>query len=171
MEVMIVGAIVSVMLAIALPRYQTLIQRSRQVEAVTQLAHLRYLQDAYYVTHDCFVSTEIKPQTPPSRAGQPWSSEAPRVRRDACAAEALNFEALGLRLAGKTVYFQYLCLAMQHSQGWDFACDARSDLDGDGELAQFLICSDTARRGHGLTIHGSSCLFPNQVYRTTEGSF
>lgn len=162
---MVTVAIIGILASIAIPKYLNHTYRARQVEAVTVLNVSKNQQFTHLALHDCFANTEVMPLGVPSPAPRLWNSVSVGVGLP-CTGAQLSFLDVGIVPLNSRVYFTYQCGARLAALGPgtdEFTCSARGDLDGDGNEAEILYCSDLANSGAGLPSPGPSgagCPFP-----------
>lgn len=173
---MITVAIIGILASIAIPKYLNHTYRARQVEAITVLNVAKNQQFTHLALHDCFAATEVMPLGVPGPVPRVWNSisSGPALP---CSGAPRTFLDVGIVPLQSLVYFTYQCSARQASLGFgtdEFTCSARGDLDGDGNEAEILYCSDLGGTGSGLPSPGPSgagCPFPFGPVRVSPAIF
>ena len=173
-ELIITVAILGVLAAIALPQYQRYVMRARQAEAYTILGVIRNQQYAFFAEYSCFASTEQMPMGPPAPAALPWTSMATGFTLP-CMTPFLSFDDLGAQPSQDRLYFVYQCSAQIGAVVMstnEFTCSAQGDLDGDGNIVEFVYCTDIDLDGVGINSpSGAACNFPYDVVRVSAGLY
>lgn len=170
-EMMITIAILGVLAAIAIPSYIRYVMRAKQTEAYTVLGTANNQQHALFASHDCFAIVE---QTPTvgviGVTKNPWTSAVSGL--PFCQGNVMSMEDLGVRPNARDVYFHYACAARDTPGNGDFTCSAQDDLDGDGAIVEFALCTDNDKNGVGLvTPGGNPCTFIGEIVRVSVGRF
>lgn len=165
-ELMITVGILAVLAFFAIPRYQYGLYKARQAESGILLHEVQTQQYTSLATYDCFESITTAPASTPRASGYSWA--VTQTGRTACDGQAKSFADLSVQFEGR-VYFVYGCTAAAAPA--NFTCEASSDLDGNGQVARFLYCSDTQGSGAGIAFEGRSCGFPGAVYRASQERF
>lgn len=149
-ELMIVVAIVGILSAIALPSYQSYVQRARTAEAFTFLAEIRQRQESYRAEFGQFCSVSAAPGSGiDSGAWSPATLPAGGTRV-VWSGTPGDWDHLGAS-PDSAVRFQYRTTAgapgtttgvpgFPGNDFW-FVVQARGDLDGDGDVMILEIIS------------------------------
>lgn len=120
-ELMIVVFLISVLAAIAIPKYLVYQLKSKSAEAKTNLGGIRTAQEAYYSEYGLFVSASPEPAI------------IPGIRSTGFDSVTTDFQALGWQPEGN-VYFSYG--SGINADGSAYTADAGADIDGNG-VVQF----------------------------------
>jgi prepilin-type N-terminal cleavage/methylation domain-containing protein len=143
MELMIVVAIVGILSAVAIPTFQSYLQRSRVTEAVTFLGEIRQRQESYRAEFGQYCSVSATPGSPPESGA--WAPATLPTGGDKVgwSGNPGDWSQLGAVPDGP-VRFQYRTTAGPPTTtpgiaGYDgsdfwFVAQARADLDADGEV-------------------------------------
>lgn len=138
-SVVISGLMVPVMgilAAIAIPNFVRYQNRSKSMEARTNLAMLRSLQESKHADWEHYLAVPPHGGVPgPAKAA--WSAGPCNPGCSADAPEACgSFSCLDFQPYGQ-VYFRYACAV--NEQGSAYTCAALGDLDGDGEYSLWAV--------------------------------
>ena len=117
-ELMIVVAIIGVLAAIAIPKYQIYQFKAKAAEAKINLGAIRMTQEAYKTENDEYRKCKAAPTGKATSKKRQWPTPAS------------GFDEIGFQPSGD-VYFTYAC------DGNDIT--ATGDLDGDGVLSVFTM--------------------------------
>lgn len=165
-ELMITVGILAALAALAIPRYLNSVFRARQAEARILLHEAWTQQYAHFGAHDCFETLTPAPATAPDPSGLAWSTTL--SGGTPCDGTPKTFGDLGMEPTSR-VYYIYGCTAAATPP--DFTCEATGDLDANGRVARFMVCSDTSKRGAGIAHQGRPCGFPGEVFRSSQELF
>jgi type IV pilus assembly protein PilA len=116
LELMSVLAVISLLIAIAIPLFRTYQLRSKTAEVKSNLGAIRVLEETYFSTHDQFLAAAAEPPVVPGAISTNFNPNA-------------AFTALGFRPEGR-VYFSYGVAVNADASG--YTADAAADIDGDG---------------------------------------
>ncbi len=172
-ELMITTAILGIIVSIATPRYYAYVRHSRLAEATTFLSMVRRYQYTYYSTYDCFVSVQRTPLAgfPPGALPRVWDSAFTNPPIP-CPGPGTDFSFNDLNAIphGRQGYFFYECESRTSPP--DITCNALSDLDSDGSIAERIFCTDTANTGVCIASGtGQVSLFPFEIIRVSAGKY
>ncbi|OQY12486.1 MAG: hypothetical protein B6I31_03070 [Desulfobacteraceae bacterium 4572_19] len=118
-ELMIVVAIIGVLVAIAVPKYQIYQLKAKSAEAKINLGAIKMGQVTYMAENDEYVKCVATPAGDPTVKKRKWPDSID------------GFDKIGFRPSGD-VYYAYSC------DGKD-TITARGDLDGDGVFSIFIL--------------------------------
>ena len=174
---MITVAIVGILAAIAIPRYQLYMLRTRRVEASTILNIAKVAQITHFTALDCFATVELTPRTFTEflPSGQPWDSQA--LNGGTCPGEGSpkSMEDLGARPSVRIVFFRYACTSRYATttDTAEFTCNARGDLDADAVPFEMIYGTDNDRDGLTIAapVTGRQSPFPYELGVSTPGVF
>lgn len=170
LELVIVVAIVGILASMAIPRFYNSQLKAKTAEANILLGKVRETQHLWLAQWDCFVNLRRTPEAgfPPSSAKNDWVSN-PTNFTEPCLASAYAFADTSLQPAGRTYYF-YECRAQANP--FDYSCNALGDLDNNGDVAEFIYCTDHEERGGCIpSSTGLISLFPFTIVGPTPGTF
>jgi len=119
-ELMVALAILSALVAIAVPTMTRLQLKAKTAEAKLNLAAIRTAESIYYAEHGLFVGA-----SPTPAAWTPRSNSEPFI-----SGGVTDFDRLGFRPEGQ-VYFQY-AVHVDPNNPSAYLADALGDIDGDG---------------------------------------
>lgn len=125
-ELLIIVAILSVLVAVAMPNYIELTYRSKRSELMLNASAIKHQELATEAAYDSFIEVpEYWPDDTPGRMQRPWTAGS-------------NFDALGWTPDG-AVRGSYRVLTTTS----DFTVEGISDVDGDGVVAQVNASKST----------------------------
>jgi len=173
-EIMFVVAIVGVLSSVAVPRYLRYSLRARQAEAFVVLGAVKNTQFGYLAANDCFSATIPNPPLAPLNVKSDWDP-ATNSYVDACQAVDKEFSAIGFTILESSFYHQFACEADNPglASAAEFTCSAAGDLDGDGLVAEFIMCTDQRENGFCEVVshYGNTSPFPLEPVRVTVEQF
>lgn len=127
-------------------------------------------QTTFFVINDCFAATEANPVSPPGRSKQVWDNSSSGDITMACDFGAVvRFGDTQIAPTSSLVYYQYQCVRQLSPP--EFACNAVSDLDGDGSQAEWVTCSDYSDMGCISAPSGNMSFFPFEPVRVSGTLF
>lgn len=170
-EIMISVAIIGILAAIAIPNYVRYQLRAKRTEVYLMMSMMRTQQTAYWADYDCFASTDQNPIGLPLGRTRAWSRAT--TAATPCTGVPISTELFGLIPANLNVYYSYRCFASPPGAGvGDYTCAAQGDLDDDGNLAEYMYCTDHALTGTGLASpFGAPCTITFEQVRASIAIF
>jgi prepilin-type N-terminal cleavage/methylation domain-containing protein len=173
-ELMVVVSIIGILAATAIPRYVGFVLRAKTTEALTVLGIIKNQQYAYLATNDCFAATIPNPPGAVTDQRRTWNA-APIPLVNPCDGADKAFSSVDVQPANLEVYYQYACEVVVGAGGApdEFTCSALGDLDGNGNTAEFIVCTDNDDDGIcNLASHnGTVSNFPFEAIRVTAEPF
>ena len=128
-ELMIVVSIIGILASIAVPGYQQMLLRSKRAELPLNLEGIRLSEISYHHEWEFYTTCAVTPAVPPGRVRLPFPANF---------TTNLDWNQLGWYPEGPA-YGQYGVTATAVSgQLADFTAQAWGDLDGDGNLSNFM---------------------------------
>lgn len=125
---MITVAIVGILAAIAMPRYEHFLKRAKRAELPMNLDAIRSNEVGYHAEWDAYTTCELKPDDVPGRK---------QVSFPATIHTSMDWNQLGWTPDGK-VYGQYGVEASDvMGQDATFEANCYGDIDGDGNLSNY----------------------------------
>jgi prepilin-type N-terminal cleavage/methylation domain-containing protein len=160
-ELMIVGAIVAILAAVAIPRYYYYQLRAKRSEAYLIMGAIRTSEEALLASYDNYAAVGPMPLALPGIVRGQWNVVpcAP-----ACGianpAACTSFECIGFQ-PNSRVFYQYqtgTLIAPAANPTPELGIGAASDLDGDTVVGSFAIQSNNAKNplNQGQCIDGLS---------------
>ena len=139
-EIMMVVAILSILAAVAIPRFLDFQLRSRTAEPRLLLGEIQKAMAQFRAANDCYMDVAPNPPVVPVGTGVLFDATISGI--DPCTPGGIiNFQDLDLDIGG-VLYYQYECAVVGIGADTGFACDAEADLDADGASSVWAICSD-----------------------------
>jgi len=170
-ELMIAVAIIAILASIAIPRFRDYQLQSKASEAYVVMNTIKITQETYRAEYDCYSATVPNPPGPVVPTRRPWDTTNIAFN-DPCDPADKPFESIGSALVDRQFYFQYACEAVNPGGGVapDYTCSAESDLDGNGTLAEFILCTDNLNAGACPVASdaGNTSGFPYETVRVTS---
>jgi len=163
---MIVVALIAVLSAIAIPRYQLYVLKSRTAEAHSMLGMIKIAEYTNLADWDCFLAFRANPPAEPAPAPLPWLYGGTNPT-SFCNHAPYAFQDAGVQPLGLYVHFQYACTAQYRAVNGptdEFSCSAYADLDADGQSYEEVFCTDSVDTGACIADpQGNVCFFPNTL--------
>ncbi|MEO1232150.1 MAG: prepilin-type N-terminal cleavage/methylation domain-containing protein [Myxococcota bacterium] len=172
-ELMMVVAIAGTLAAIAVPRYRTAQMTARRSETYTVLGIARQAQYAWFAQWDCFAAFRQTPEVgfPPSGTVRPWISTLTGIA-DRCLVGDYSFRDADIVPSRGNLYHFFECERNAPGGTPDFTCSAVGDLDNDGNLSEYIYCTDHASSGACVASSaGTVSLFPFTVLTANVGTW
>lgn len=165
-ELMVAVAILGILAAIAVPSYRGARFRARATEVAVNLKRVGTAQIAWYGAFGCFINIRETPEAgAPGPTRSAWVSTPSGFTTPCAAGNDYAFRDTDLSQDAATFFF-YECEARPDPA--DFACSGISDLDGDGTLAEYILCTDYQGSGNCIaSASGATSLFPFEIVRVT----
>ena len=127
-ELMITVAIIGILAAIAMPRYEHFLKRAKRAELPMNLDAIRSNEIGYHAEWDVYTTCAITPDEVPGRKAVPFP---------ATISSDMDWNQLGWTPDGK-VYGQYEVVATDsYGLSATFEANVYGDIDGDGNLSNY----------------------------------
>lgn len=171
-ELLVVVAVMGVLASIAVPSYRTAVFRAKVTEVSQVLGATKLGQYAWFLQWNCFARLARTPEggALPGRGKVPWLSTPGDPTRGRCEDADYSFVDADIRHSSASTYHFYEC--ERRDSPPDFACNAVGDLDGNGDQAEYIFCTDHSGTGFcPASSSGAVSLFPFSLVRMDTGHF